>query len=681
MLKTPTQFIIPVYQRPYSWTTKECKRLLDGIIEAGKPTYTKQNKFIGIFLYQEHSTNLLADVKKLTIIDIQQRLTTISLFWVGLVEFLKREPKPNLDHNKLRDYYLINREESNELRFKLLHNKKEDRETYISLLMGHDLPENKSLLMLKNYQMIVSSINDNNYLEIYNGLHKLHVIQASIEKDDEDAQTIFENLNSTGKALCAADLIRNSIFMSMFPEVQSEIYETYWRRLEEFFGERYDDHFDKFMRSYMSVKEKNLVKKELVYPSFVKFKSNSGLTINQVVKDIYTFGKYYSNIAFSKESDNDLRKAFEDLSALKMDIFYPFLLPVYQDYDNGILGKGDFLKIIQYIESYFIRRHICGIPQQGSNKLFAEYFYKSIDKDNYLESFLFSLYNLSTDSTGLPHYRRFPTDEELNKHFHTFPIYNTNQVKHVLFKLENYNTKERVNFDKLTIEHIIPQKKKLSDDWKSDLGSNWSEVRDKYLHTIGNLTLTGYNLELSTKPFKDKKVIKGGFDSSPLRLNSYLKTIDSWNEQTIIERSKLLFNDVKNIWPDLNISDEVKSKYKNQDDFTLENYKNLTEETIDLFKNLEAGILNLDTSIVQKFHEGHISFVGISNIVDVVPKKNKLILKVYVDYSDLDDPNDICKELDDDQVEITINHNKQLDSTLNIISKCIEYQFNEYEEI
>ena len=208
---------------------------------------------------------------------------------------------------------------------------------------------------------------------------------------------------------------------------------------------------------------------------------------------------------------------------------YPLLLELYDDYAAQRLSRENFIAILRLVESYVFRRLICGIPTNTLNKTFAT-FSREIDKDNYLESVKAAF--LLKDS-----YRRFPKDAEFWYQFTVKDIYNLRVRNHLLDKLENHGRKERVDVGAYTIEHIMPQNENLSADWQQDLGEDWQKIQAEYLHTIGNLTLTGYNSELSDRPFKEKRDMLGGFKDSPIRLNRSLANLDHWNEEQINQTS------------------------------------------------------------------------------------------------------------------------------------------------
>ena len=233
-----------------------------------------------------------------------------------------------------------------------------------------------------------------------------------------------------------------------------------------------------------------------------------------------------------------------NINNLEVFVAYPFLLEVYDHFENNHLSREDFIIVLKLIESFVFRRLICGIPTHGLNKVFMNFAkrIKGIDKDHYVESVQAAFLLLDKGA-------RFPRDEEFRAAFEVKDVYNFHSRHYLFRKLENYVRKKRVNVDEYTIEHVMPQNKQLSIEWQQELGSDWKEVQERYLHTIGNLTLTGYNSELSDRPFAEKRSIKGGFAHSPIQLNESLAEQEHWNAGQIEKRAQTLSYLAVKVWP------------------------------------------------------------------------------------------------------------------------------------
>ena len=554
------QLSIPIYQRKYSWTDKECNQLFEDVLRVGAST-KEENHFIGSIVYMNQKAHIASPINKLMIIDGQQRVTTISLLISALSDFLFKNPNENImNPYNLINYYLINDKEIGELRYKLILTD-EDKVTLTKIIDNlteeDKLPfdDEDSVRVKENYEFFKRRINEENAELIYQGLSKLLIIFVALEHNIDNPQLIFESLNSTGLELSQADLIRNYILMGLEPEEQEKLYNDYWRKIEKLFEESGSWLFDKFIRDYLTVKKDKVPTFRNIYSDFKKY-SKEYDKIDPLVKDVFKFSKYFSCIAFGKEENEKLKEALDSLSSMGYDVTYPFLLHLYKDYDLGLLPVDEFIDIIRYTESYLLRRLICSIPTPSLNKTFAK-MYNDIDKENYLESYQVEL-------VLKENYQRMPTNREFGMNFREKDIYNLSarNKEYIFDKFENWNSKERTPVEAYTIEHIMPQNPNLSQEWIDALGPNWEEIQKTYLHTIGNLTLTGYNSELSDRSFQEKRDMEGGFRQSAIRMNVYLQDLPAWDENEIKKRANYLIKEAYKIWKYPEVSQETIDKYR-----------------------------------------------------------------------------------------------------------------------
>ena len=556
------QLSIPIYQRKYSWTDKECKQLFEDILNVGASD-NQTNHFIGSIVYMNQKAHIASPINKLMIIDGQQRITTISLLVSALSNFLFKNPNENImNPYNLINYYLINDKEIGEIRYKLILTGK-DKSTLIKIIDNLtqedklDFGKNDSVRVKENYEYFQKRINEENAELIYQGLSKLLIIFVALEHNVDNPQLIFESLNSTGLELNQADLIRNYVLMGLEPEEQEKLYNTYWKKIEETFEKVHSWYFDKFIRDYLIIKTDRIPVFKNIYTDFKKY-SRDYKDIEYLVKEVFKFSEYFSCIAFGKEDNKNLKKALDSLSSMGYEVTYPFILALYKDYKDGELKEDEFIEMINYTESYLLRRLICNIPTTSLNKTFAR-MYNEIDKENYLESYQVALVTKKN-------YQRMPDNREFGRNFRERDIYNlkAKNKEYIFDKLENWNSKERTPVEAYTIEHIMPQNSNLSQEWKEALGPDYKEIQKNYLHTIGNLTLTGYNSELSDKSFQDKRDIEGGFKQSAIRLNIYLQDLETWNESEIKKRALHLSNEAFKIWKYPQVSNSTIEKYINQ---------------------------------------------------------------------------------------------------------------------
>ena len=305
-----------------------------------------------------------------------------------------------------------------------------------------------------NFEFFRSWISELNgdLVPLCKGLAKLIIVDISLNRDEDNPQLIFESLNSTGRELSQADLIRNFILMDLEPNLQTRLYLNSWRPMEIEFGqEAYAAQFDSFMRHYLTVKTGKIPNVREVYDAFKEYAvSHQGIGVESLVSDIRTFANYYCALALNTEDDTGLKSVFQDIFELKVDVAYPFMLQLYDDYEHHLLKKDEFLIAARLIESYAFRRAVCGIPSNSMNKTFAN-FSRDVKKERYLES-------IQAYFLNLPSYRRFPRDEEFRQQFLVKNLYDFRNRKYWLRRLENFERKEPVAVNEYTIEHIMPQK-------------------------------------------------------------------------------------------------------------------------------------------------------------------------------------------------------------------------------
>ncbi|MCQ2632153.1 DUF262 domain-containing protein [Helicobacter pylori] len=635
------QFVIPIYQRLYSWKKEQCEQLWDDIIKIGGND--KMNgHFIGSILYvladDTHSSPLL-------IIDGQQRLTTITLLLIALRNHSSDEVKILEKFSRKEiESCLINNNKDGDKKFRLILSES-DKDTLLSLIdKNKRKPSESSVKIVENFKLFEKWIRKNtDKLEtIFKGLEKLMIVWIALEKGKDDPQLIFESMNSKGIDLTQTDLIRNYILMETEVEKQEDFYNQYWRAMEEDFKQN-ETLFDQFVRHYLTIKTGKIPNEKRVYETFKDYQQKKGIEIEDLLKDLQKYCGYFCQIAFKKEADKDLNKALSFLvDYLEMDVIYPLLLELYSDYSDGVLSDQDFTSIIYLTESYICRRAVCGLGTNGLNKIFAS-FTKHIQKDEYFKS-LKVHFGYLTEKQG------FPNNDEFKKLFITIDFYHFKKIKYFFERLENFDTKEPVNTKECTIEHIMPQT--LTKEWKRDLGGNFQAIHDKYLHTIGNLTLTGYNSEYSNKPFQEKRDMENGFKQSPLRLNQSLKDLESFGEKEIEKRANDLADWALKIWTYPKLDAETLEKYKPKKEkkekekyklkkekkvYDLSSYK-FSPNSRELFDILREKIKALDERITEKFNQKYIAYKFCKiNFVDIVVQEKGLKLYLKMNLNELQD--------------------------------------------
>lgn len=654
-LRKSPQFVIPIYQRNYSWTAEQCRQLWSDLMRAGRDEKV-QAHFIGSIVYVERGLSSVTSQEALLVIDGQQRLTTSTLLIAALAKHFETQGLGELleafSNKKLRNYYLLNPDEDGERHFKLILSET-DKDTLLAILQGTPLPAEASSRITENYALFQELIatNQGELEAICQGLAKLVIVDVSLDRAQDNPQLIFESMNSTGLELSQADLIRNFILMGLESKLQTELYKTYWRPMERAFGQAaYVVHFDAFMRHYLTAKTGEIPNVREVYVAFKVFARGFKGNTRDLVADIHAYASYYCAMALNAETDASLKQAFHDLRELKVDVAYPFLLDVYHDYKQGRLTSVEVLRIVRLVESYVFRRAICAIPTNSLNKTFAG-MSRTLKKDRYLES-------VQAAFLLLPSYRRFPSDDEFQRDVKVRDLYNFRSRSYWLRRLENHGRKERVMVEDYTIEHILPQNEALSKEWQAELGADWQRVQQDWLHTLGNLTLTGYNSEYSDHPFAykrdqvtDKDGNPVGFASSPLKLNLGLGKVSQWNETAIKDRADRLAADAAKVWGSPQLADDVLDAYrpaaaKPGQQYGVADHAHLTAGPMrELFEALRKSILTLDPCVNEEFLKLYVAYKAEKNFVDVVPQAKRLLLVLNLSIDDIEDPKGLCRDI------------------------------------
>ncbi|WP_231182262.1 DUF262 and DUF1524 domain-containing protein [Helicobacter pylori] len=658
------QLVIPIYQRLYSWEKEQCKQLWDDIIKIGGND-KMDGHFIGSILYVldgiTHSDNALL------IIDGQQRLTTITLLLTALRDHLNDEDK----RKEIENHYLINSDKDGDKKFRLILSES-DKDTLLYLIdKDKRKPSELSLKIVENFKLFEEWVSNTDKLEtIFKGLEKLMIVEIALEKGKDDPQLIFESMNSKGIELTQTDLIRNYIVMETEIEKQKDFYNKYWRAMEEDFKQN-KKWFDRFVRHYLTIKTK-IPNTNKVYVAFKDYRQKERIGIEDLLKDLQKYCGYFCRIVFKKESDKNLNKALGFLVDLEMDVIYPLLLELYSDYSDGVLSKDDFRHSIALIESYICRRAVCGLGTNNLNKVFSS-FTKHIQKDEHFKS-------LKAHFGSLTEKQRFPNNDEFKNLFITIDFYKFQKNGYFFERLENFGRKERVYTHEYTIEHIMPQK--LTEEWERDLGENFQEIHDKYLHTIGNLTLTGYNSEYRNNSFQEKQGMEKGFKDSPLRLNQGLRDLESFGEEEIKKRANDLADLALEIWTYPNLDAETLEKYKPKKEkkvYDLNSYK-FGSHSRELFDILSKGIKALDERITENFNQDYISYKFDKNFVDIVVQTKDLKLYLNMKFNELQDEKNLARDmtnkghLGNGNIEVKLETKENIPYCLGLIKQALEKQ-------
>ena len=670
------QFLIPVYQRFYSWDIDQCKRLWNDIVEMQRKG--KAGHFVGSIVNIAEQA-MPTGVQKYMIIDGQQRMTTLTLLLLALRDYAIKNPgDTTINARRIDNMLLKNEYENGDERYKLLLTET-DRDILISLVEEKPIAEGTRSRLIENYNFFANKLADKEIqpAEVYESIGKLQIVNITLDRTVDDAQAIFESLNSTGKELSESDLIRNYVLMGLEPSEQTYVYEHLWRPMEQLFVyETQGSVMDAFFRHYLTMKLSRIPKQGRVYEEFKLYHLNCEFgSIRELCQDLLDYAKYYTNIVFKRNSDTDLKKLYEDIIDLRMEVSYPFLLKIHHDCTEELITSDELKEILKLCISYVLRRAICEIPTNSMNKTFAT-LKNYIKPDDYLNSV--KAFFVMQDT-----YKEFPDNDKFEGAFVNRDIYNMRARNYILSRLENFENKAPITIENYTIEHIMPQNKNLSLEWQTDLGPEWQEVQKKYLHTIGNLTLTAYNSEMSDRPFLNKMDMPGGFKESALRLNKYVVLQNEWNEKHIQERANELVKKAEAIWPYPTLTAAELAPYQAEEKtvqkYSLESY-DVNAFTRMLFESLDKRIMNLSPAVKKEYKKLYVAYKLDTNFVDIVFQKQRLRISINMKFSEINDPNGICKDITglgrwgNGDVELFMEHQDELDQIMEIVKQSYDAQ-------
>ena len=433
---------------------------------------------------------------------------------------------------------------------------------------------------------------------------------------------------------------------------------------------------DRFFRDYLTMKQARIPKIDKIYEEFKSYHNNCEFgSICDLCQDLYEHAVFYTDIIFCRGDRAKLTALYEEMNALKMDVVYPFLLKIHFDEKNNLITEDELVEIIKICISYVFRRNMCDIPTNSLNKTFAT-LKNEIRPNDYLNS-IKAFFILRDD------YKVFPNDDRFTAAFVSRDIYNMRSRNYTLSRLENYQNKGPIVIENYTIEHIMPQNPNPCDEWKKMLGDNWKDVQKSYLHTIGNLTLTAYNSEMSDNPFEQKMEMPGGFKESALRLNSYVVKQTEWTEIQIQERAKQLAEKAVQIWIYPSLDAAQLAPYSNKDTTTqkqsIDSY-DINDFTRALFEILDLRIMNLSSDVKREFKKLYVAYKLDTNFVDIVIQKSRLRISLNMKFNQIIDPYSMCKDITglgrwgNGDVELFFEHTSEIDKVMDLIKQSYNLQ-------
>lgn len=561
---------IPVYQRAYSWDEEQCRQLWDDIVAIGRRA--AGTHFTGSVVMVLGGEFSASGVNKLLVIDGQQRITTLSLLITALAGFAREHPDMLthvsyeeiidsgylvLKYKKGDDHYRLTLSQGDETTLRSVLDNLENPDIEV-VRESHRIVENLAL-----FQTWLSNIDDPNV--VWDGIQRLEIVAITLAQGQDNPQLIFESMNSTGKDLSTADLVRNYVLMGLPFEEQEDLYANYWRKIEVTLGaDSYDEVFDEFLRNWLTViNAPASIATRDVYRLFKRHVEDNGYDkpgqMANLLKVIRRYADYYACITAGAEGDKDLHALLARINALDVTVVNPLLMFFYECYRAEAISHDDFASILKTAESYLFRRAVCDVATNSLNKYFSSVIARlgAIREDGGSVREAFEAFLLIEDGTA----RRMPSDMEFERALRTRDCYSFKRGFYLLTTLENsYHTKDPLDFSggAFTIEHIMPRNALGSAEWREMLGTDCERVYETLINTLGNLTLTAYNSELSDSSFAEKKAhIKGGFEKDYLVISKGLHGTSVWNEKTILARADCLANRALEVWPRPKLEAEV----------------------------------------------------------------------------------------------------------------------------
>ena len=565
-------FRIPVYQRNYDWSESNCNRLLDDIYDIMQ---SGDKHFLGTIVFMAAKSGGFA-LQEYIIIDGQQRLTTLMLILKALS--VVAESVGDDCYHEIEEQYLHNKYCDEEFKVKLKPIKSDNNQ--FTLLLEDKIDEmDEDTHIYHNFMLCKDRFErwaerGINPSQVLDALTKLEIVEIVLTKGEDDPQVIFESINSTGLELSNADLIRNYLLMNS--DDQEKLYENYWLHIEKTLRNKMDySNLDAFFMQYIVYKTSKPVNSRQLYNSFVKLFKDSGYSQESILKELRYYAEIFGAFVYgSAKYSERINRLLYRLRVLNQTTCYPFLLHVFDDYHQGVIDEETVEKILQFILAYLLRRMVCGVPSNTLRGLFT-YLYNRIfkvasNKQKYYETLNKFLFTVSSKDV-------IPSAGEFERALQKANIYGNNALcRFLLLDIENGDSKEILQAENLTIEHIMPQ----------TLSADWSHIRpeehEEYLHTLGNLSVTGYNSELSNKSFAEKQDIIRE-NSKAVILNSDVLDKESWNIATIQARAKRLAGIVMTRYKiDRIVDDSIEFEYI--ETLTLDDYDEVTGKKLVSFK-------------------------------------------------------------------------------------------------
>lgn len=634
------QFVIPVFQRDYSWTEAQCEDLWLDVLRMGEAA-SDQRHFLGSVVYMP-SGDSSAGFTRWLLIDGQQRLTSLTLLAQALRQHLLDTGWTSEDEDaptarRIEAYFLRNVQEEGRRRAKLVL-RRQDQQVLDALLDGLEVPAVDSHVV-ENYEFFRERMTRVDPRQVYLGMSRLVIVDVTLDPNYDDPQMVFESLNSTGLDLGQADLIRNFILMRLPEAEQTRLYERYWAPIEALFRGA-DRVFDSFARDAMALRTRSTrqIRTDAIYQEFRTFfrEHSREHGLEAALEDLLDSARAYARFLPGREESGAIQRPLRSLRQLAEVA----AIVVMRLGECASLSESDFAEAVTLLESYVFRRSVCGMQTRSYWRVFAILAHRIKDDD--------PLTSLKVALHQQPDSYRFPRDDEFERELMARDLYGMRNCHYMLERLENFGSKEQTDARTYTVEHIMPQNERLSPEWREMLGADWRQVQTTWLHRLGNLTLTGYNSTYSDRPFEEKKTISGGFQESSVRLNRFVRDQPVWSAEQMETRGKALAQRALKVWPPLEVPQEALRKAREEELALLAARRDvqavpMTERARALFSALRTRILELGR-VIEMAEPKSVSYHAGEFFLEILPRKDYLTLLVNLDYNECKDLGDFVKD-------------------------------------
>ncbi len=638
------QFIIPAFQRDYSWTTEQCQQMWDDIVRAGS---TDGDHFIGSFVYV--AGNTAAVFSSWLVVDGQQRLTTLTLLLIALRDYIRETGWAGQEPTsaQIDAYFLTNEHESGDRRYKVALRRHDDA-TLKALVDGKDPSEveNRSELVVDAYRFFRRQLSrpEADPGLIYRGVGRLNIVDVTLHRRIDDPQRVFESLNSTGVDLTQSDLIRNYLLMGLPEPEQTRMYDDYWSKVETVFREVGSSQ-DTFLRDYITLRQGTTTqaRADRIYAEFREFwQPSEAQVLADLLEDLVRFSRYF--VSFLQPDRIQFKKLATAMRQVRSlgSAHAMLVMRFYDLYDEQALTHDEFVRALDLISSFLVRRSVLGWQTRNYWAVFARIAH-SITNEDPLGSFQVALARQNY---------RFPPDADFVSALQVGDLFKLRICWHVLSQLENAGQNEPSPVSEYTIEHIMPQSIDDVAEWQDMLGEDWEEVHQTWLHRLGNLTLTGYNSTYSNRPFEEKKAVTGGFNQSAVRLNEFVRQKDEWTSLEMEERGKALAQRALDIWPHHNaderlvVAEEIRelrtrSAARKADSINMDGSSSLILYGIrDAIRELGEAIEIVEGNSLCFYDAQSAGFFA-----ETLPMSGYVRILLPIDFEEIDDPEGVAKDV------------------------------------